>query len=67
MSFLPKVAPELFQMKNFRTMKADLGVPDEDMGFLGPAITYDTTELRYNSGSCMRGTHKPEWPEDQGA
>ncbi|RWA14557.1 hypothetical protein EKO27_g567 [Xylaria grammica] len=63
-SSLPKIAPGLFQMKNFRTMKADLGVPDEEMVFLGPAVAYDTTELRYNSGSCMRGTHKPEWPEE---
>ncbi|KAI0536516.1 CoA-transferase family III domain-containing protein [Xylaria digitata] len=63
-SSLPKVAPELFETKNFRTMKADLGVEGEDMVFLGPAITYDTTELRYNSGSCMRGTHRPEWPEE---
>ncbi|KAI1428677.1 CoA-transferase family III domain-containing protein [Xylaria sp. FL1777] len=63
-SSLPKVAPQLFQMKNFRTMKANLGVPDEDMTFLGPAVTYDTTELRYNWGSCMRGTHKPKWSED---
>ncbi|KAI8952587.1 CoA-transferase family III domain-containing protein [Xylaria longipes] len=64
-SSLPKVAPELFQEKNFRTTKADLGVPDEDMVFLGPALAYDTTELRYNSGSCMRGTHKPEWPVEE--
>ncbi|KAH8168109.1 hypothetical protein CIB48_g158 [Xylaria polymorpha] len=64
-SSLPKVAPELFQENNFRTIKADLGVPDEDMVFLGPAVTYDTTELRYNSGSCMRGTHKPEWPAEE--
>ncbi|KAI1152033.1 CoA-transferase family III domain-containing protein [Nemania diffusa] len=64
-SSLPKVAPELFQAKNFRTMKADLGVPDEDMVFLGPAVTYDTAVLQYNSGSCMRGTHKPEWPEEE--
>ncbi|KAI0813437.1 CAIB/BAIF family enzyme [Xylaria sp. FL0064] len=63
-SSLPKVAPELFQTKNFRTTKADLGVPDEDMVFLGPAVTYDTTVLKYDSGSCMRGTHKPEWPEE---
>ncbi|KAI8623161.1 CAIB/BAIF family enzyme [Xylariaceae sp. FL1651] len=63
-SSLPKVAPELFQLKNFRTMKADLGVPGEDMMFLGPAVTYDTTKLEYNSGSCMRGTHEPEWPEE---
>ncbi|KAI0454312.1 CoA-transferase family III domain-containing protein [Xylaria acuta] len=65
MSSLPKVAPELFQDKNFRTMKADLGAPDENMVFLGPAVAYDTTELRYNSGSCMRGTHKPEWPAEE--
>ncbi|KAI1203418.1 CAIB/BAIF family enzyme [Nemania serpens] len=64
-SSLPKVAPELFQPKNFRTIKADLGVPDEDMVFLGPAVTYDTTILRYSSGSCMRGTHKPEWPQEE--
>ncbi|KAJ2968188.1 hypothetical protein NUW58_g10275 [Xylaria curta] len=64
-SSLPKVAPALFQAKNFKTIKADLGVPDEDMVFLGPAVTYDTTELHYNSGSCMRGTHKPEWPVNE--
>ncbi|KAI0967331.1 CAIB/BAIF family enzyme [Xylaria arbuscula] len=64
-SALPRVAPELFQPKNFQTIKANLGVPDEDMIFLGPAVTYDTTELRYDSGSCMRGTHKPEWPGDE--
>ncbi|KAF2966373.1 hypothetical protein GQX73_g7169 [Xylaria multiplex] len=62
-SSLPKVAPELFKTKNFRTLKADLGVEGEDMVFLGPAVTYESTELRYNSGSCMRGTHRPEWPE----
>ncbi|KAJ3562307.1 hypothetical protein NPX13_g8614 [Xylaria arbuscula] len=64
-SSLPKVAPELFQVKNFRTTKADLGVADENMTFLGPAVSYDTTELRYDSGSCMRGTRKPEWPAER--
>ncbi|KAI0446919.1 CoA-transferase family III domain-containing protein [Xylaria telfairii] len=64
-SSLPKVAPELFQENNFRTIKADLGIQDEEMVFLGPAVTYDTTELRYNFGSCMRGTHKPEWPVEE--
>jgi hypothetical protein len=61
---LPQVAPELFQARNFRSIKADLEVPDENMVFLGPAVTYDITELRYGSGSCMRGTHRPEWPEE---
>ncbi|KAI1178076.1 CoA-transferase family III domain-containing protein [Nemania sp. FL0916] len=59
---LPKVAPDLFLEKNFRTIKADLGVPDEEMTFLGPPVTYSKMVLRYDSGSCMRGTHKPEWP-----
>ncbi|KAI1810662.1 CAIB/BAIF family enzyme [Poronia punctata] len=63
-SSLPRVAPGLFQAKYFRSMEADLGVPDEKMTFVGPVVTYGTTELRYNCGSCMRGTHRPEWPEE---
>ncbi|KAI0189858.1 CAIB/BAIF family enzyme [Astrocystis sublimbata] len=62
---LPKVAPSLFQEKNFRTIKGDLGVPDEEMRFLGPAVAYETTKLQYDSGSCMRGTHQPEWPAEE--
>ncbi|KAI0394061.1 CAIB/BAIF family enzyme [Xylariaceae sp. FL0594] len=60
---LPRVVPRLFQATNFRSIQADLGVPDEEMAFVGPAVTYDRTELRYNSGSCMRGPHRPAWAE----
>ncbi|KAI1336487.1 CAIB/BAIF family enzyme [Xylariaceae sp. FL0016] len=59
---LPKVAPQLFRPKYFNTMKADLGVTDEDMTFVGPAAVYETTTLCYDSGSCMRGAHPAEWP-----
>ncbi|KAI5920978.1 CAIB/BAIF family enzyme [Camillea tinctor] len=63
---LPNVAPGLFQPRYFMTMKAELGVPNEDMTFVGPAATYETTKLGYESGSCLRGAHKPEWPEKAG-
>ncbi|KAI0146224.1 CAIB/BAIF family enzyme [Xylariaceae sp. FL1272] len=62
---LPRVAPQVFQPKYFQTAKADLGVPDEDMVFLGPAVNYGTTKLQYDSGSCLRGTHSAEWPEKE--
>ncbi|KAI1500305.1 CAIB/BAIF family enzyme [Biscogniauxia marginata] len=63
---LPKVAPTLLQPRNFMKMKADLGVSDEDMVFVGPAVTYETTKLRYDTGSCMRGAYKAEWPDKVG-
>ncbi|KAI0596165.1 CAIB/BAIF family enzyme [Biscogniauxia sp. FL1348] len=63
---LPKVAPGLFQPRYFMTMKAELGVPNEDMTFVGPAATYETTKLGYDSGSCLRGAHKAEWPDKDG-
>lgn len=49
--------------KYFATMKAELGVPDEEMTFVGPPVTYDATRLFYNRGSCLRGTDLLEWPE----
>ncbi|KAI1079773.1 CAIB/BAIF family enzyme [Whalleya microplaca] len=64
-SSLPKVAPEVLDEKNFMKIKAVLGVPNEDMVFVGPAATYEITKLRYDSGSCMRGTHKAEWPREK--
>ncbi|KAI0018621.1 CAIB/BAIF family enzyme [Xylariomycetidae sp. FL0641] len=62
---LPQVEPDVLHPRNFRTMKAELGVEDEDMTFVGPAVTYDTTILAYDSGSCLRGMHKAEWPDRQ--
>ncbi|KAI1098759.1 CoA-transferase family III [Jackrogersella minutella] len=64
LSDLPKVTPQLLNPEYFTTIKADLGVPDEDMVFVGPAATYDTTKLGYNSGSCLRGTHEAKWPDE---
>ncbi|KAH9992256.1 CAIB/BAIF family enzyme [Xylariaceae sp. FL0662B] len=61
-SDLPKLAPEVLNPKNFMTIKANLGVPNEEMFFVGPAATYEITKLGYDSGSCMRGAHKAEWP-----
>ena len=51
--------------KYFATMKAELGVPDEEMTFVGPAVVYDTTKLFYDRGSCMRGTDELAWPEKE--
>ncbi|OTB02775.1 hypothetical protein M426DRAFT_61559 [Hypoxylon sp. CI-4A] len=62
LSDLPKVTPQLLNQKYFTTIKADLGVSDEEMAFVGPAATFEKTKLRYDSGSCLRGTHQPEWP-----
>ncbi|KAI2468014.1 CAIB/BAIF family enzyme [Annulohypoxylon bovei var. microspora] len=62
---LPKVAPQLLNPKYFSTIKADLGVPEEEMVLVGPAATYDTTRLGYDSGSCLRGTHEAKWPEEE--
>lgn len=45
------------------TIKAELGVTDEEMVFVGPAATYETTKLGYESGSCLRGTHEAKWPD----
>ncbi|KAI1770653.1 CoA-transferase family III [Hypoxylon cercidicola] len=63
-SGLPQVAPQLLNPKYFMTIKADLGVTDEEMVFVGPAATYETTKLGYESGSCLRGTHEAKWPEE---
>ncbi|KAI0891611.1 CoA-transferase family III [Annulohypoxylon nitens] len=61
---LPKVAPQLLTPKYFTTVKANLGMPDEDMVIVGPAATYDTTKLGYDRGSCLRGTHEAKWPDE---
>ncbi|XXH03300.1 phosphate system positive regulatory protein pho81 [Hypoxylon texense] len=61
---LPKVAPQLLNPKYFMTTKADLGVADEEMVFVGPAATYETTKLGYESGSCLRGMHEAKWPDE---
>ena len=44
------------------TLKAELGVSDEEMTFVGPAVKYETTKLFYDRGSCLRGFDKAEWP-----
>ncbi|KAI0376923.1 CoA-transferase family III [Hypomontagnella monticulosa] len=62
---LPKLTPQLLNPNYFMTIKADLGVPNEDMTFVGPAATYETTKLEYNSGSCLRGTHEAKWPSKE--
>ncbi|KAI1455551.1 CoA-transferase family III [Annulohypoxylon moriforme] len=62
---LPKVMPQLLNPGYFTTIKAELGVPDEEMTFVGPAATYDTTKLGYDSGSCLRGTHEAKWPDEE--
>ncbi|KAK6836774.1 hypothetical protein PG987_007269, partial [Apiospora arundinis] len=59
---LPKKAPSLYDPKHMMSMKAELGVEDEIMDFLGPPVSFDVTRLGYDVGSCERGTHKPEWP-----
>ncbi|KAK7745089.1 hypothetical protein SLS62_009953 [Diatrype stigma] len=61
---LPKLVPELLDPGYFVTMKAELGVPDEEMTFVGPAIKFENTKLFYDRGSCLRGTDKLEWPEE---
>ncbi|RYP08930.1 hypothetical protein DL764_001583 [Monosporascus ibericus] len=61
---LPKRVPELLNPKYFMTLKAELGVPEETMTFVGPVVSYETTKLFYNRGSCLRGTDKPEWPDE---
>ncbi|KAI2602538.1 CoA-transferase family III [Hypoxylon sp. NC1633] len=66
-SGLPKLTPQLLNPKYFGTIKADLGVPDEEMVFVGPAATYERTKLGYDRGSCLRGTHDATWQrEEQG-
>ncbi|KAI1086460.1 CAIB/BAIF family enzyme [Rostrohypoxylon terebratum] len=62
---LPKVAPQLLIPRYFTTVKADLGIPDEEMVIIGPAATYDTTKLGYDRGSCLRGNHEAKWPDEQ--
>ncbi|RYP14720.1 hypothetical protein DL765_006190 [Monosporascus sp. GIB2] len=62
-SLLERV-PELLNPKYFMTLKAELGVADEMMTFVGPAVSYETTKLFYNRGSCLRGTDEPEWPDE---
>ncbi|KAI1389315.1 CoA-transferase family III [Hypoxylon trugodes] len=57
--------PQLLDPKYFKTIKADLGVPNEEMIFVGPAATYDTTKLGYDVGSCLRGTHEAKWPSEE--
>ncbi|KAI0880713.1 CoA-transferase family III [Annulohypoxylon maeteangense] len=64
LSDLPKVKPQLLNPKYFTTIKAELGVPDEEIAFVGPAATYDTTKLGYDLGSCLRGTHEAKWPDE---
>ena len=61
---LPKLYPQLLNPKYFVTLQAELGVPDEEMTFVGPPITYEKTKLYYSRGSCMRGTDTLEWPEE---
>ncbi len=61
---LPNVVPELLNPEYFMTMKAELGVLDEMMTFVGPAIKYENTKLFYDRGSCLRGTEKAEWPAE---
>ncbi|OTA70770.1 CAIB/BAIF family enzyme [Hypoxylon sp. EC38] len=62
LSDLREKTPQLLNPKYFNTIKADLGVPDEEMVFVGPAATYETTKLGYDLGSCLRGTHEAKWP-----
>ncbi|KAI6086806.1 CoA-transferase family III [Hypoxylon rubiginosum] len=62
-SGLPNVVPQLLNPEYFMTIKAELGVTDEEMVFVGPAATYETTKLGYESGSCLRGTHEAKWPD----
>ncbi|KAK6859213.1 hypothetical protein PG995_005066 [Apiospora arundinis] len=59
---LPKKAPSLYDPKHMMSMKAELGVEDEIMDFLGPPVSFDVTRLGYDVGSCERGSHKPQWP-----
>ncbi|KAI5860848.1 CAIB/BAIF family enzyme [Durotheca rogersii] len=62
---LPKVAPQVLRPSYFASAKADLGVPDEEMVFVGPAATYEKTKLGYDVGSCLRGTHEARWPGEE--
>ncbi|KAK8096476.1 caib baif family enzyme [Apiospora kogelbergensis] len=59
---LPKKAPSLFDPKHMMSIKAELGVEEEVMDFLGPPVSFDVTRLGYDVGSCGKGSHKPEWP-----
>ncbi|KAI1641746.1 CoA-transferase family III [Daldinia loculata] len=61
---LPDKVPQLLDPRYYLTLKADLGEPDEDMVFVGPAATYETTKLGYDLGSCLRGTHEARWPSE---
>ncbi|KAH9885682.1 CAIB/BAIF family enzyme [Xylariomycetidae sp. FL2044] len=63
-STIPDVVPELLDERNFWKMRANLGVPDEEMVFVKPAATYSVTKLGYDSGSCMRGMHEAKWPDE---
>ncbi|KAL7623543.1 hypothetical protein AAE478_007226 [Parahypoxylon ruwenzoriense] len=64
-SGLPMVTPQLLNPKYFMSTKAELGVPDEEMEFVGPAATYERTKLGYDVGSCLRGTHDAKWPSEE--
>ncbi|KAI1806118.1 CoA-transferase family III [Daldinia bambusicola] len=61
---LPDKVPQLLHPRYYVSLKADLGKPDEEMVFVGPAATYETTRLRYDLGSCLRGTHEAKWPRE---
>ncbi|KAK8030061.1 CAIB/BAIF family enzyme [Apiospora rasikravindrae] len=63
---LPKKAPSLFDPKHMMSMKAELGVEDEVMDFLGPPVSFDVTRLGYDVGSCEKGSCKAEWPVQGG-
>ncbi|KAH8646641.1 CAIB/BAIF family enzyme [Xylariales sp. PMI_506] len=54
--------PGLFSPDYFASLPAKWGVPGEELTFLRPAATYDTTKLGYDVGSCEKGSYEAEWP-----
>lgn len=63
MRSLFKEVPHLFNPKHFWSKPSKFGKEqDEVLTFVGPAATFEKTQLGYDVGSCFLGAYEPKWP-----
>ncbi|KLU92248.1 CAIB/BAIF family enzyme [Magnaporthiopsis poae ATCC 64411] len=66
---LMTAVPQLFRPEYFADIPSDLGGPagtKDVLTYLKLPVEYGVTPLGPSVGSCLPGTHKAEWPQDEG-
>lgn len=67
MQSLMSAVPQLFNPRHFWSIKSNYlnGPEGEELTFVAPAATFESTKLGYDVGSCFTGAYESKWPRDE--